>query len=328
MKILIAGFGSIGRRHFHNLLALGEREIVFYRTRQGALADDETAGFPVETDLQAALSHRPEAVIISNPTALHLDVAIPAGRAGCHLLVEKPVSHTLQGLDELETALEASGARLLVGYHFRFHPGLQRLRQILAEGGVGRPLSARAHWGEYLPGWHPWEDYRQGYSARRDLGGGVILTLSHSLDYLRWLFGDVAALWAFCAELGDLALDVEDTAEIGLHFKTGQLGSLHLDYNQRPPAHRLEVIGTDGTLQWDNSTGALRHFRTAAGEWLEIPPPPGFERNTLFLDEMRHFLEVCRGQAEPACTLEDGRQALRLALAAQASQAQGQLVYL
>ena len=143
MKILIAGFGSIGRRHFHNLLALGEREIIFYRTRQGALADDETAGFPVETDLQAALSHRPEAVIISNPTALHLDVAIPAARAGCHLLVEKPVSHTLQGLDELETALEASGARLLVGYHFRFHPGLQRLRQILAESGRPTPPSAR-----------------------------------------------------------------------------------------------------------------------------------------------------------------------------------------
>jgi predicted dehydrogenase len=328
MKILIAGFGSIGRRHFNNLLALGERDIVFYRTHRSTLPEDETANFPIETDLQAALAHRPQAVIISNPTALHLEVAIPAARAGCCLMVEKPVSHTVERLDELAAALQSSGSRMLVGYHFRFHPGLQRIRHILEEGGIGRPLSVRAHWGEYLPAWHPWEDYRQGYSARKDLGGGVILTLSHPLDYLRWLFGEVSAIWAFCGELNNLALDVEDTAEIGLRFKTGLLGSLHLDYNQRPPSHHLEVIGTEGTLQWDNSTGSVRHFQAAAGEWREELPPPGFERNTLFLDELRHFLQVCRGQAEPLCTLEDGRQALRLGLAAQASQEHGQLIHL
>lgn len=326
MKILIAGFGSIGRRHFRNLLALGERDIIFYRTRRSALPDDEIAGFPVETDLQAALDCRPDAVIIANPTSLHLEVAIPAARAGCNILVEKPLSHSLHGLDELETALHHSGARLLVGYHFRFHPGLQRLRQILGEGGIGRTLSVHAHWGEYLPDWHPWENYRQGYSARKDLGGGVILTLSHPLDYLRWLFGEVEALWAFCAALNDLALDVEDTAEIGLRFKADLLGSLHLDYSQRPPTHFLEAVGTAGTVRWDNSTDALRHFQPEAGEWLEIPPPPGFERNSLFLDEMRHFLLVCRGQAEPVCTLDDGRRALQLALAAETSQQQGRLI--
>ncbi len=234
MKIMIAGLGSIGRRHLRNLLALGERDILLYRTQRSTLPDDELAGIPVETDLEAALARQPEAVIVSNPTALHMQVAIPAAQAGCHLLLEKPVAESMERIPELEAAVSENGVRVLVGFHFRYHPGLRCIRDLLAAGEIGRPLSVRAHWGEYLPGWHPWEDYRQGYSARLDLGGGVVLTLSHPLDYLRWLFGEVAALWAFTGKNSELELQVEDSAEIGLRFASGMLGSLHLDYNQRP----------------------------------------------------------------------------------------------
>lgn len=176
MKFLIAGLGSIGRRHLRNLLALGERDILFYRTYRSTIADDEFAGFRVETNLEAALASGVQAVIIVNPTSLHLDVAVPAAQAGCHLLIEKPLSHSLDGIDRLQEALKASGAQVLMGFQFRFHPGLQRIAQLLQAGAIGRPVSARAQWGEYLPAWHPWEDYRLGYSARQDLGGGVVLT--------------------------------------------------------------------------------------------------------------------------------------------------------
>jgi predicted dehydrogenase len=161
MKFLIAGLGSIGRRHLRNLLALGERDILLYRTHRSTLPDDEFAGLPVETDLSTALASGVGAVIISNPTALHLEVAIPAAQAGCHLLIEKPISHSLDGIQQLQLAAKASGTRTLVGFQFRFHPGLQRIAQLLQEGAIGKPVSARAFWGEYLPGWHPWEDYRQ-----------------------------------------------------------------------------------------------------------------------------------------------------------------------
>lgn len=340
MKFLIAGLGSIGRRHLRNLLALGERDILLYRTRRSTLPDDELAGLTIETDLQSALAHHPDAVIVSNPTALHLDVAIPAAEAGCHLLLEKPISHSMERLDELQAALQ-SGRRsdglcpqVLVGFQFRYHPGLQQVRRWLVEGAIGRPLSARAHWGEYLPGWHPWEDYRQGYSARPDLGGGVILTLSHPLDYLRYLLGEVAELWAFSAQISDLELRVEDTAEIGLRFASGVLGSVHLDYNQRPPSHHLEIVGTEGTIRWDNQDGAARLFaelasaRASQAEWEIQTPPPGFERNHLFLAQMQHFLEVIHGQAQPLCTLDDGIKALQLALAAHTSQKQGIIIRL
>lgn len=334
VKILIAGLGSIGRRHLRNLLALGEHELLLYRTRQSTLPDDELAGFPVESDLESALAWRPQAAIIANPTALHLSIAIPAARAGCHLLLEKPVSHSMQGIDELQAALKAGGGQVLVGYQFRFHPGLQKVASLMSSGAIGRPLSFHAHWGEYLPGWHPWEDYRQGYSARQDLGGGVLLTLSHPLDYLRWLFGEVSALWAFAGQLGDLQLAVEDTAEVGLRFQTGAFGSVHLDYNQTPPTHHLEVAGTQSTLRWNNTDGAVSFYRSSSREdgppdlrsWETFPPPQAFERNTMFLEEIRHFLAVARGETQPVCSLEDGLQAMRLALAAAQAAQEGRMV--
>ncbi len=354
MRILVAGLGSIGRRHLRCLLALREEageglEIRLFRSRRSTLPDEELAGLPVETELASALAWKPEAAVIATPTALHLDSAIPAAEAGCHLLLEKPVSSSLERLPELEAALRRGGGRVHVGYQFRFHPGLRRLRRLLQRGAIGRPLSVRAHWGEWLPGWHPWEDYRRGYSARPDLGGGVILTLSHPLDYLRWLFGEVEALWAFAGRLSDLELEVEDTAEIGLRFAGGMLGSLHLDYVQRPPAHRLEVIGSQGVLRWDNAGGAVtldcalpelrerilelseaeagETGRMAAGESLVFYPPEGFDRDELFRAQMRHFLGLAQGRAAPVCSLEDGIRALELAQAALLSQAEGRLVH-
>ncbi len=330
MKFLIAGFGSIGRRHLRNLRALGQADIALYRTHQSTLPDDEIQGLPVYAELEQALSGpaRPDGVIISNPTALHMDVAIPAARAGCHILMEKPISHNLDRLAELEEALRVGGGRLVVGFQFRFHPTLQQVRRLIQAGEIGQPVSARAHWGEYLPCWHPWEDYRQSYSARADLGGGVTLTLCHPLDYLRWLLGEIQSVSAMLGQLGGLELPagVEDTAEIGLRFARGAMGSVHLDYFQRPPAHTLAISGTQGLVEWNNASAAARLYRAGPASWEEILPPPGFDRNDLFLSETRHFLAVMAGQAEPACTLKDGVQALRVVLAAHQASAAGKTV--
>jgi len=338
MKFLIAGLGSIGRRHFRNLIALGEKDIILLRSHRATLPDDELAGYPVETDLAEALKkHKPEAVIVANPTSLHLDVAIPAAEAGCHILLEKPVSNSLDRLDVLQKAAEKSGSRILVGFQFRYHPTLNKARELIQASALGKVLTVHAHWGEYLPQWHPWEDYRQGYAARADLGGGVIVTLTHPLDYLRFLLGEVESLWSFNGHLSPLEMDVEDAAEIGLRFVSGAVGGVHLNYFQRPPVHRLEIVGTGGTLRWDNADGVLHHFKMPAtfGTFSEEPPAPvveavappeGFERNQLFLAQTRHFVETAAGESEPRCTLADGARTLRLALAAQESQKSGRVV--
>lgn len=327
MKFLIAGLGSIGRRHMRNLVALGEKDIVLYRTRKSTMPEEDLAGFPQETELQPALEkHKPDAVIVANPNSMHLDVAIPAAEAGCSLLLEKPLSHSMDRIDELQAALERGNGRVVVGFQFRFHPGLVRAKQLISDGEIGRIISAHVHFGEYLPAWHPWEDYRKGYAARADMGGGVVLTQCHSLDYLPWLVGEVEAVWGFTGKLSDLDVDVEDTAKIGLRFANGALGSIHLDYNQQPPTHRFEIIGTKGSLQWDLSDGITRIYRASPGrgakgegEWQGYPVPAGFERNIMFMNEMRHFVRVVRGETESSCPLEDGIRVLRLALAVKES---------
>lgn len=328
MKFLIAGLGSIGRRHFRNLVALGEKDIVLLRTRKATLPDDELAGYPVETDIHEALKNqKPHAVIVANPTALHLDIAIPAAEAGCAILLEKPVSDSLDRLHLLQQAAQKSGSKILVGFQFRYHPTLNKARELIQTGAIGQLLTVHAYWGEYLPQWHPWEDYRQSYAARADLGGGVIRTLTHPLDYLRFIVGEVDSLWSFNGHISPLEVDVDDVAEFGLKFSNGAIGGVHLNYVQRPPRHTLEIVGTQGTLRWDNADGILHLYQVSApfGSYSDLPPAPvietfsppeGFERNHLFVSQMHHFIETARGESEPLCTLEDGIMALRLALAA------------
>lgn len=329
MRYLIAGLGSIGRRHLRNLHALGEKDVVLLRSGKSTLPDEELAGIPAETDLEQALEKwQPDGVIVSNPTAYHLDVALPAARAGCNLLLEKPISHSMDHVVELRRAAADTDAGVLVGFQFRFHPGIHRIKDLFRKGNLGQPLSARVHWGEYLPSWHPWEDYTKSYSARKDLGGGVVLTLCHPFDTLRMLFGEVQSVTAELQSGHLPGLEVEDTAEMLLGFESGVLGSVHVDYVQRPSSHTMSFTCENGRVFWDNANGSVSWMEAGASEWQRWCPEEGFERNTLFLDEMRNFIDMVNGKAKPVCTLEDGEAALEIALAAHQSSRQGRRITL
>ncbi len=306
MKILIAGFGSIGRRHFQNLLSLGEKDILFYRSRKSTLPDESLSGFRVEEDLEKALAQKPDAVVISNPTALHLDVAIPAASQGCHILLEKPISNSMDRIDELKNAVEESGSRILVGFQFRYHPGLMQIKEWIQQEKIGSIYYVRTHWGEYLPDWHSWEDYHDSYSARKDLGGGVLLTLSHPIDYLRWIFGEFDSVSAKMGGQKALGIEVEEMVETTVRFKNGILGGIHVNYLQRPPELFLEIIGSEGRISWNYISGELKLYQTEDQTWEFYPLTEGFSRNDLFLEEMQHFLQVVAGKISPICSLVDG----------------------
>ncbi|MBU2456285.1 MAG: gfo/Idh/MocA family oxidoreductase, partial [Proteobacteria bacterium] len=174
----------------------------------------------------------------------------------------------------------------------------------------------RAEWGEYIPNWHPWEDYRCSYSARKDLGGGAILTLIHPLDYLYWLFGEVKRIHASMRSISSLQTDTDDDlAEITLEFTSGVIGQVHLDYIQRPPIHTLMVWGDNGRVKWDYHAGTLC-WETVDGSIQVEEVPDGFERNTMFIDEMRHFLECVEQHKPTQIPLEDGIAVLEIALRA------------
>ncbi len=322
---MVAGLGSIGRRHARVLRALDPgRTVRLYRSGHGAPLTGRLARLPVEHGLDAALGHDARGVIVANPTALHLPVTLQALRAGCHVLLEKPIAHSLEGLDAL-VEQAAWSRRILVGFQWRFHPGLRAVKRWLDEGRVGEVVHARAYWGEWLPGWHPSEDYRRGYAARADLGGGVLLTLCHPFDYLRFLLGEVDSVSAESAHRSGLELDVEDVALVTLRMRSGALASVALDYARRPAAHALRVTGRRGVIAWDGRSGVAR-LRSATGRGARVTPPPGFTRARLFRAQMRHWLACVDGGARPACTLDDGMAALRVVVAAKQAARDGRRV--
>jgi predicted dehydrogenase len=214
----------------------------------------------------------------------------------------------------------------MVGYNLRFCRPLQVMRQALVEGRIGRPLALRAEAGQYLPEWRPGKDYRQCVSARRDLGGGAVLELSHELDYVRWLVGEVKTVCAQVGHLSDLELDVEDTAEIILQFCNGAIGSVHLDMVQRPATRTCRIVGTEGTLAWDGMSHRVQLFSAAADRWSDLHPAEAIDRNEMYLAELRHFFGCVRGKGKPIVSGNEGRRVLEIALAVKKSSVEQRVV--
>jgi predicted dehydrogenase len=267
---------------------------------------------------------------VCNPTRLHLPVALAAARAGRALFIEKPLSDSWVGVDELVAMIERRHLVAMVGYQMRFHPCLRRLDALLADRVVGRVIGVRILVGEYLPAWHPYEDYRGLYAGRRDLGGGVILTQIHELDYVAWLFGPPARVFALGGHVSDLEIDVEDTASLLMECHVeGRLVPVHVhqDYRRRPPARTCEVIGESGRIEVDLVALRVRVI-DAQGRVAEATSFEGFDRNDMFVEEMAHFLACARREAVPQVTVAVGARSLRLALAARESLETGAVVAL
>ncbi len=296
--ILICGFGSIGQRHYRNLCALGCRSFVILRRRYGGAIMPHSV---TVTSLAKAFAHKPTIAVICNPTSLHIETAIECAEAGCHLFIEKPVGSGLDGLDELEAIVEEKHLVAAVGYQFRFHPKLGKLKAMLPS--MGKIHRVHARWSEFLPTWHPGEDYRESYAGRDDLGGGVILTLSHVLDYLRWLFGDLeiesASTKASCDLKGGLRC-ADHSSLIRLRTADGGIIACDLDF------------GADGHAVHDLQVSA---------EWgqcnLDLMPTPE-ARNQMFVEEMKRFLLAIEmgNKGMPDYMLAEGIATLKLCLEA------------
>jgi predicted dehydrogenase len=344
VKILMIGLGGIGQRHLRNLHALlgGELEVSAYRVRRlsQVVTDklDIEAGADIEGkyqievyhDLDRALAARPDLALICNPSSLHVPVALDVARANCHIFMEKPLSHDLDGVTELIDEVERRDLVGLVGYQLRFHPCLVRLKELIRQGAIGSLVGVRLEVGEYLPGWHTYEDYRGMYASRADLGGGVILSQIHELDQVYSLFGRPERVFALGGHLTRLEIDVEDVASVLMQCRVDGRAipvHLHQDYIQRPPSRQYQVIGDAGKVLVDLRTASLIRY-DGDGQVEERVTLDEFPRNQLFLDEMTHLLACLRREQAPLVTLRDGAESLRMALAAKESIATGRVVEL
>ena len=214
---MICGVGSIGERHLNNLLKLGYDDIILYRKRDMQLRTIENS-FQVFKTLESALREKPDICFICNPTHLHIPTALKCADAGCHLFIEKPLGNSLKDINQLNRILKKKNKKAMVGYMSRFHPCLIKGKEWIEDGRIGKVVFARTQWGEYLPDWHPWEDYRESYAAKKSMGGGPALTLSHEIDTMLWYFGKVKSVIKNSNYNSDLEISCEHSCDIIANF--------------------------------------------------------------------------------------------------------------
>ena len=250
--IAVVSLGSIGRRHLRLLRKL-RPDIEITAIRYG-----ESYNFPEEMlvdrtvySIQEALKLNIQAAIVSSPATNHLNQGQELAAAGIHLLMEKPLSSTLDGVSEFQKVIKKSEIVCLMGYVMRYDPVAISFFELLQKKHVGDILHARVECGSYLPFWRPGVDYLETVSAKRDLGGGVLLELSHEFDYIRWFFNSIDTVVAEIHNSGTLNVDVEECADIIFKTIQGFPISLHLDFNRQHPCRFCSVQGTAGELTWD-----------------------------------------------------------------------------
>lgn len=344
MRVLVVGLGAIGQRHVRNLrVLLGDQlELLAVRSRGlSRVLDDqlrvespdglcEKYEIRAFRSLEEALACKPAAAFVCNPTSLHIEAAVAIARAGCHLFIEKPLAHEYAGVEELIAIVEHQHLVATVGYQLRFHPCLTAAHGLLQSDAIGRVVAVQAEVGEYLPHWHTYEDYRGTYGARRDLGGGTLLSQIHEMDYIYWFFGLPEAVFTLGGHLSTLEIDVEDVTSTLMRFARGGLQfpvHLHQDYLQRPPRRRCRIIGDQGRIEIDLLRSRLTVYG-ASGEVSQRREFQDFERNHMFLEQTEAFLACIHDGRQAPVSLRDGAQSLRMALAAKQSLATGTVVTL
>lgn len=311
MNIVIVGAGSIGKRHASNFLALGWQNLTFVRHRESPV--EGFPGIPVVTSLDAAVNGPETLVMVCNPAPMHLKTAARAIEAGCHVFIEKPLSDTWRGVPEFLKLAERSPTLTWVGYDLRFDTGLERIKEWMETGRFGKPLIFRAQVGQFLPDWRPGTDYRSSVSARRDTGGGVLLELSHEVDYARWLLGSVREVFALTDTLL-LDMSVEDAAIASLVFESGAIGSIEMDCLQRSLNRNCQIVCSEAVITWDFCS---RTVRAVGGDncLLDTVQWESEDRDTRFQKELSHVIQCIEGRETPRVTAWDGADTLRLVLA-------------
>lgn len=287
IRCLVVGTGSIGKRHIFNLLQAGVQTAIFSTGHTKTRFQDPRVVLSTD-DWQEALSFAPHLAIVANPTALHVSTIEKLIDQDVYILVEKPLSNHIEDLDRLFANSPDVKKKIIVGYNFRFHAAIQFLKQTIADNIIGKISYIKCQVGQYLPDWHPGEDYREGYVARAELGGGVVRTLSHEIDYVDYLIGQpIREISCMTSNISDLEIDVEDTANILIRYEKS-IAEIHMDMVRRIPVRELVVYGDNGYLKWNDMKNTI-HIQTAEGEKV-IWESGRNERDMSFIQELKALL--------------------------------------
>jgi predicted dehydrogenase len=310
---LVIGAGSIGERYIRNLWSLGYRNMVVLRTRNLPFRDVGQAQVSIKTTWEQVEQLNPAVAFVCNPTSMHLPSAMECIKRGIPVLVEKPLSHSTDGLDELSDQAHKKNILVQVGYMMRYHPLIKRISDIISSRLYGNLLQMQSHWGEYLPDWHPWENYKDSYAANRAMGGGVALTLSHDLDLANWLAGAALVQYKRLYNFrSSLKVDVESGADFLLQYKNGVNAQVHLNYFQRTKERWYNYIFDDASIRIDffRSEMLIQKPDGVVVEQLE-----NFDRNDLFIEQIKDFLASVAHPEKSMTNIAESKQIINLCTA-------------
>ena len=312
-KILVVGYGSIGKRHVENLLSISNLEVIVCTKRNDVGKLKKHA--KVYSTIKQCLEEKPDIGIIANETSLHVPTAIKLAKAGLDIFLEKPLSNSLKDVEKLHAIVKKKKLITQMGCNMRFHPCIKKIKSMIEQQKIGRIISVQVQTCSYLPDYHPWEDYRKGYAARKDLGGGIILTQIHEIDYMYWLFQEVENVISLSGKFSDLDITAEDCVSSLLKFKNKIMGELHMDYFQRPDFRSCKIRGTKGEIYWDSDNNHVNIYSMNKKRWKTELEIKNYQRNFSYVEQLKHFIKCVKQRKETINDIEQGIATLKIALA-------------
>lgn len=314
LSILLVGCGSIGKRHARVLTSLGVKDIRACDSNKKQVASllHETPTVKYCDSFEDGVGEKPDVVFILTPPQMHVPMAMRAIKAGCHVFLEKPLSDTREGVEELDRLVSKSGRKMMVGFCFRYHKGLQAAKRILNMGKIGRLVSIRALMGEYLPSARP--DYKTLHIAKHS----GTFDLVHEIDLAIWFAGQpVRDVYSLYGTYSDIGIKAPDIVEILIGFKERCMAEVHLDFFQRPRRRVMELIGTRGGIMveyasWDEYTLSIYDIKESA--WNRVVEKT--ERDDMFRDEDREFLQAVAEGKPVVCDIKEACKSLNVVAAA------------
>ena len=309
-RIAIIGLGSIGKRHLRLARKLRpEIKIIAVRSGKGKKVQEEKIADKIVYTIEDAINTGIQAAIIATPATFHADQALRLMNLGIHVLIEKPLSHSLENVNELLRAAGESDAVGLVGYCLRYDPAALKFKEILATEKIGQILSVQVNCSSYLPDWRLDMDYRQSVSAKKELGGGVLLELSHELDYIRWFFGDMKSVYANIQNSGTLDIDVEDSVDMIFESEQGYFVSVHLDFNSRGTRRECIARCANGDLIWDAIANKVIWHPVGGAKENETYQN---DRDYIYREQLKHFFNCIEKDEQPSVSIHDGVAVLQM----------------
>lgn len=309
---LVVGSGSVARRHIENIKILFPKSNIGCISASGKLIKSTDVGADViYVSLEEAMKQALKFAVVATPAPFHVQQAAELVKNNIPVLIEKPLSDSLATFKKVEDVLYANQDKIEVGYNLRYMSSAIYLKKFIEQEELGKIHSVLINVGQYLPDWRPQADYRQNVSARKDLGGGVLLELSHELDYLTWLFGKFETVFCVAKNSGSLDIDVEDMANAILTRPDGPLINIHMDFLQHKASRTCMIIAELGTLNWDLMTNSISlHYKT--GEEVELFVDQSFDRGKTFQEQLSRFAKVAEGELLPSINLQQGLDVLNL----------------